>query len=96
MEEEVSLKLDREKSAKICKWLLEPFDQRPIEEFRTILDAFTMATMVIAGQMKADCHSPMEDAIERTVLDTMCRAEKGGNLNFSKYINLPKEDGTGE
>lgn len=90
--EEVTLKLDQEKASKISKWLLEPFDGRPIEEFRTILEAFTTATLAIAAQMNEECHSSVEDAIERTILKNLCTAEKVINMNFSKYINLPKSD----
>ena len=88
----VTLKLDKDVASKIALCLLEPFDGRPIEEFLTILDAFITATLAIAAQMKEECHSSAEDAVERMMLDKLCRCGKGIKMNFSKYINLPNDD----
>ena len=89
MKEMVSIKLDREASAKICKQLLEPFDNAPIENILTIIDAFTMATLILSAHGKNEAESDEEDAIEKMVLDTLKRMSgEKTQLHFDKYIKL--------
>lgn len=90
--EKVSIKVNNELAAELCRQLLEPFDKMPIESFQTILNAFTMATMAIAGQMKEETECSEVDGLEKQILRWMVAVEKGANMNFSKYINLNKED----
>ena len=87
--EEILLKLDKEAAAKICKQLLEPFDKSQVEALPTILNAFTMALTILSAHSKEETNSDTEDHVEKMVLDWLCRVEHVGNLNFSKYINLP-------
>ena len=89
MAETISIKLDREASAKICKKLLEPFDNAPVESILTIIDAFTMATLILSAHGKNESESDDEDAIEKMVLDVLKRMSGvKTNLHFDKYINL--------
>jgi len=87
--EQITIKLDREASAKICKQLLEPFDKAPVESILTIIDAFTMATLVLSAHGKEETNSDEEDTIEKMVLDVLKRMSgEKTNLHFDKYINL--------
>ena len=85
----VSIMLDREASAKICKLLLEPFDNASIKSILTIIDAFTMATIILSAHGKNETESDDEDAIEKMVLDTIKRMSgEKTKLHFDKYIKL--------
>lgn len=87
--EQITIKLDREASATICKKLLEPFDEAPIESILTIIDAFTMATLILSAHGKEETNSDDEDTIEKMVLDVLKRMSgEKRNLHFDKYIKL--------
>lgn len=86
-----TLELDQESSGKICLLLLEPFEDCPVEAIPTVLNAFTIALAVLSGDAKRETECETEDHIEQMVLDWLCKVENVGNLNFSKYINLPNK-----
>lgn len=86
----IDLKVDKEESAKLCKRILEPFDNAPIEQYLTIVDAFTMALLVLTVHGKEQTYTHEDDAIEKSVLKmmkTLSESEKT-NINFHKYIKL--------
>ena len=86
-EEKIELRLNKESAAEICKQLLEPFDNMPVETIPTVLNAFTMALSVLAAHCKEETESDTEDHVERLILKWLCAVEHVGNMHFSKYID---------
>ena len=89
MEKEmITIKLDMDASASICKQLLEPFDNAPAESFMTILNAFTMALEILTAHVKQETEREEEDAVEKQVLRWLTIVDEKAGLDFSKFIDL--------
>ena len=95
MEEKITIKLDMDAAASICKQLLEPFDNAPAKAYMTILNAFTMALEILAANVKQETECDDVEAVEKQILRWMTAVDKKAGLDFSKFIDLeaikPKE-----
>lgn len=89
-DEMITLQRDKEVSAELCKRILEPFDKAPIEHYLEVLEAFTMALIILCEHGKEQTESEEVDAIEKEVLGKMKVMSEGDkfSINFHKYIKL--------
>ena len=86
METDKILTIDKEKAEIYSQELAVLFKEVQGEELITVLDAYTMAMVNFAAEVKSRTESETEDATEKLVLMWIKNTDKVTGLNFSKFI----------
>ena len=82
------LTIDKERANIYSQELTVLFREVQGEELMTVLNAYTMALVNFATEVKRLTHSDTHDATEILVLTWLRNTDKVSGMNFSKYINL--------